>query len=46
MLAGGTGERIRGRADNEPNQLEKSSRFDSIIDPLNLVHELNELNLS
>ena len=36
----------RTRADNEPNQLENSSRLDSIIDLLNLVHEPNESNLS
>jgi hypothetical protein len=34
------------RADNEPKQLEKSSRFDSTINSLNLVHEPNEPNLS
>jgi len=33
-------------ADNEPNQLEFSSKFDSIIDSLNIIHEPNELNLS
>lgn len=46
MLAGGTGERIRGRADNEPNQLEFSSKFDSTIILLDLVHKPNESNLS
>ena len=35
-----------GRADNELNQLENSSRLDSIIDSLNLVHEPNKSNLS
>jgi len=34
------------RAGNESNQLENSSRLDSIIDSLNLVHEPNESNLS
>ncbi|KEH22765.1 hypothetical protein MTR_7g056750 [Medicago truncatula] len=34
------------RVDNEPNQLEYSSKFDSVISPLNLVHEPTELNLS
>jgi hypothetical protein len=34
------------RAGNEPNQLENSSRLDSIINSLNLVHEPNESNLS
>ena len=34
------------RADNEPNQLENSSRLDSTIESLNLVHEPNESNLS
>jgi len=37
---------INIRAGNEPNQLENSSRFDLIIDSLNLVHEANESNLS
>jgi len=34
------------RADNEPNQLENSSRFDSVNNSLNLVRESNESNLS
>ena len=34
-----------GRTDNEPNQFEERSRLDSTIDPLNLVHKPNELNL-
>jgi len=34
------------RADNEPNQLENNSRFDLIINSLNLIHEPNESNLS
>ena len=34
------------RADNEPNQVEYSSKFDSTIGPLNLVHEPYEPNLS
>jgi len=33
-------------ADNEPNQLENSSIFDSIMSSLNLVREPNESNLS
>jgi len=34
------------RAENESNQLDNSSEFDSTINSLNLVHEPNELNLS
>jgi len=34
------------RAGNEPNQLDNSSKLDSTINSLNLVHEPNELNLS
>lgn len=34
------------RADNELNQLKNSSRFNSVINSLNLVHEPNEPNLS
>jgi len=37
---------IGTRADNEPNQLENNSILDLITDSLNLVHELNESNLS
>jgi len=33
-------------AGNEPNQFENSSKLDSVIDSLNLVHETNESNLS
>ena len=36
----------QNRADNEPNQLENSSRLDSIINSLNLVHEPNDPNFS
>jgi hypothetical protein len=38
--------RPMSRAGNEPNQLDNSSEFDSIINSLNLVHEPNELNSS
>lgn len=37
---------ILSRADNEPNQLKNSSKFDSTIFSSNLVYEPNELNLS
>ena len=37
---------LTNRVGNEPNQLEKNSILDSIIDSLNLVHEPNESNLS
>ena len=37
---------LKNRGGNEPNQLEQSSRLDSTIDSLNLVHEPNEPNLS
>jgi len=37
---------VVNRVDNEPNQFEYSSRFDSTINALNLVREPNELNLS
>ena len=39
-------DRLTLRAGNEPNQLENSSRLDSIINSLDLVHEPNESNLS
>jgi len=32
----------RSRVDDEPNQLDNSSKFDSTINSLNLVHNLNE----
>ncbi|MCI38164.1 F-box protein [Trifolium medium] len=37
---------LKSRASNESDQLVNSSKFDSIIDSLNLVHEPNDLNLS
>jgi len=37
---------IASRANNELNQLKNSSRLDSVINSLNLVHEPNEFNLS
>jgi len=33
------------KADNEPNQLDNSSKLDLTINLLNMVHEPNELNL-
>jgi hypothetical protein len=39
-------ESVLTRAGNEPNQPEYSSKLDSTIDSLNLVHEPNEPNLS
>lgn len=32
--------------DNKPNQLENNSRFDLIINLLNLIYQLNKLDLS
>ena len=37
---------IFSRVDNEPNQLDNSSKLDLIINSLNLVHEPNNMNLS